>query len=174
MSKAPVSAKPSPAPTTSSTTPTRGRRPARLALAAAVPLREPVTAAKAGRAPGPQVPSARPARQTSPRAAGPLSALSAAAQVLGGLSAKEAGTGLSTADLIERMAAAKLWTSPGGKTPAATLYAAMTREISVKQSAARFRKIDKGRFGLNVATSKRPSTATKPAAPRVTKRGAAK
>jgi hypothetical protein len=57
-----------------------------------------------------------------------LSALDAAAQVLQALPAKEARLGLSASELIERMAAAGLWTSPSGKTPAATLYAAMIRE----------------------------------------------
>jgi hypothetical protein len=35
--------------------------------------------------------------------------------------------------LIETMAAKKLWTSPGGKTPAATLYSAIIREITLRE-----------------------------------------
>jgi hypothetical protein len=76
-----------------------------------------------------------------------LSALDAAAQVLTSLHAKEARAGLSAPELIERMAALKLWTSPGGKTPAATLYAAITREIAAKGTASRFARIEPGTDG---------------------------
>lgn len=79
------------------------------------------------------------------------SALDAASQVLAGLSGKVAADGLSAADLIERMATAKLWTSPGGKTPSATLSAAMAREIATKGAASRFRKAGPGRFASNTA-----------------------
>ena len=41
-----------------------------------------------------------------------------------------------------------LWQSPGGKTPSATLYAAMVGEISAKGDASRFARIAKGRFAL--------------------------
>lgn len=81
-----------------------------------------------------------------------LSALDAAAQVLRALSPKDARLGLSASELIERMAAAGLWTSPSGKTPAATLYAAMIREVTSKGDAARFVRLEtteggkRGRF----------------------------
>ena len=39
-----------------------------------------------------------------------------------------------------------LWRSPGGKTPEATLYAAIIREIAAKGTAARFRKHERGVF----------------------------
>jgi hypothetical protein len=39
-----------------------------------------------------------------------------------------------------------LWTSPGGKTPHATLYSAILREIQVKGDAARFVKAERGKF----------------------------
>ena len=77
------------------------------------------------------------------------SALDAAAQLLAGLSKADASTGLTAPDLIERMAKAKLWTSPGGKTPAATLYAAMIREILNKGTAARFVRVSPGRFAAS-------------------------
>ena len=48
--------------------------------------------------------------------------------------------------LIAAMAEQKLWSSPNGKTPHATLYAAMLREIGTKGDAARFRKADRGLF----------------------------
>ncbi len=88
-----------------------------------------------------------------------LSALDAAAQVLQALPAKEARLGLSASELIGRMAAAGLWTSPSGKTPAATLYAAMLREIASKGDAARFVRLEatdggkRGRFTASPATA---------------------
>lgn len=92
-----------------------------------------------------------------------LSALDAASQVLAGLSGKVAVDGLSAADLIERMATAKLWTSPGGKTPSATLSAAMAREIATKGTASRFRKVGPGRFASNTAPAARPAKPRDPA-----------
>jgi hypothetical protein len=37
---------------------------------------------------------------------------------------------------------------PNGKTPEATLHAAMLREIKAKGAAARFRKVERGQFAL--------------------------
>ncbi|MBY0312671.1 MAG: winged helix-turn-helix domain-containing protein [Phycisphaerales bacterium] len=42
-----------------------------------------------------------------------------------------------------------LWKSPGGKTPEATLYAAIIREIAAKGKDARFRKTERGVFVAN-------------------------
>ncbi len=86
----------------------------------------------------------KPAKRHAKRAK--LSALDAAAEVLGGLTGKERADGIGTADLIERMHRARLWTSPGGKTPAATLYAAMLREIGTKKTESRFKRVGPGRF----------------------------
>jgi len=72
-----------------------------------------------------------------------LSALDAAARVLG-----ESGQALNCQELIAAMAAKGYWTSPAGKTPAATLYAALTREIHTKKQAARFQKTERGKFAL--------------------------
>ncbi len=74
-----------------------------------------------------------------------MSALDAAAKVLCEL--KEP---LRSREMIERMAAKGYWKSPGGKTPAATLYAAITREINTKGQDARFKKTDRGLFAANV------------------------
>jgi hypothetical protein len=49
-------------------------------------------------------------------------------------------------ELIAEMAKRGLWTSPGGKTPEATLYAAILREIGAKGAAARFARAGKGEF----------------------------
>ena len=46
------------------------------------------------------------------------------------------------------MAAKGYWKSPGGKTPAATLYSAILRECQKKGKDARFKKVDRGRFAL--------------------------
>ena len=73
-----------------------------------------------------------------------VSALDAAAQVL-----KSAGKPMRAQELITVMAEQNLWKSPGGKTPHATLYAAMTREERDKGSASRFRKVDRGQFSFN-------------------------
>jgi hypothetical protein len=73
-----------------------------------------------------------------------LSALDAAAQVLA-----DAGEPMNTRQMIEAMAAKKLWTSPGGKTPHATLYSAILRELNEKGKDARFTKTERGKFTIN-------------------------
>jgi hypothetical protein len=70
-----------------------------------------------------------------------LTALDAAARVLA-----ESGQAMSCGELIAAMAAKGYWTSPAGKTPSSTLYAAMAREIKVKGATARFRKTERGMF----------------------------
>ena len=47
------------------------------------------------------------------------------------------------------MAAGGFWTSPKGKTPHATLYAAILREIQTRGKDARFKKTERGRFVAN-------------------------
>jgi len=70
-----------------------------------------------------------------------VSALDAAAQVLAASMVP-----MRAKEMIAAMEAKKLWTSPGGKTPEATLYAAIIREIAAKGSAARFKKHERGVF----------------------------
>ena len=74
---------------------------------------------------------------------GKLSALDAAAKVLG-----ESKEPMNTKAMIEAMAAKGYWTSPGRKTPHATLYSAILREIDTKGSDARFKKTERGMFAL--------------------------
>lgn len=74
------------------------------------------------------------------RATPKLSGLDAAALVL-----REAGASMNAQDLVRCIIERGLWTT-GGKTPAATIYAAMLREIKVKGDKARFAKVDRGRF----------------------------
>ena len=70
-----------------------------------------------------------------------LSALDAAAKVL-----EQTGQPMTCRELIDTMAARKLWTSPGGATPWSTLSAAMAREIKVKGADSRFVKAERGKF----------------------------
>lgn len=70
-----------------------------------------------------------------------MSALDAAAKVL-----VESGEPMNAKALIEAMATKGYWTSPGGKTPHATLFAAILREINTKGKEARFTKASKGHF----------------------------
>ncbi len=70
-----------------------------------------------------------------------MSAIDAAAKVL-----VDAGTPMNCQELITAMAEKKLWTSPGGKTPHATLYSAILREITTKGKDARFTKTERGKF----------------------------
>lgn len=76
-----------------------------------------------------------------PRTDGKMSGLDAAAKVLA-----EAKEPLDTKTMVERMLAQGLW-STGGKTPAATIYSAILREIG-KGETSRFKKADRGKFAL--------------------------
>jgi len=96
--------------------------------------------------------SAGPAAASDPAQAAPpvpaespakLSALDAAARVLSASS-----QALTCPELIAAMAAQGYWTSPAGKTPQATLHAALTREIKLKKEQSRFRKTERGKFAL--------------------------
>ena len=96
---------------------------------------------KSARQPAP--PASKP--KSSPAAAAPgaakLSALDAAELIL-----RQSGQPLSCPELIEQMAAKGYWTSPHGKTPSSTLYAAIAREVKLKGAASRFIKSGPGRF----------------------------
>lgn len=183
----PTSKSGKPTPATSTTASDKARANALAALTANAPearpaKRRPPTHDK----PSPNKPTT-PTPLTSSKARTPktsattpptarLSALDAAAQVLSTLPAKEVESGLSAPELIDRMATSGLWTSPGGKTPAATLYAAMIREIATKGDASRFMRLEaadgrkRGRFATphassNTAAPKRSAPAPRPAKP---------
>lgn len=83
----------------------------------------------------------KPAGEAKPKR---VSALDAAATVL-----KKAGKPMHAQELIAAMAKQGLWQSPGGKTPHATLYAAMMREARDKKGDARFKRVDRGQFAFN-------------------------
>ncbi len=84
----------------------------------------------------------RKTRKRGLRRDGTMSGLDAAAKLLA-----EAGEPLNCKTLVERAIEKGLWKS-GGKTPAATLYAAILREITLKGDSARFIKTERGMFGL--------------------------
>jgi hypothetical protein len=84
----------------------------------------------------------KPKEPTEPKAK-KMSAIDAAAKVLA-----ETGMPMTCKELIAAAAAKGYWTSPGGKTPDATLAAAILREISVKGDQSRFMKPAPGRFAL--------------------------
>ena len=98
------------------------------------------TPKKAATATAPRA-SKKPSAEKKPKR---VSALDAAAQVLA-----KADKPMRAQELIAAMAEQGLWASPGGKTPHATLYAAMHREITVKGKDARFKKTDRGKFAAN-------------------------
>jgi hypothetical protein len=88
--------------------------------------------------------TAKAAKATKPAKDKKMSAVDAAAKLLG-----ESGEPMNCKSLIEGIAAKGYWTSPGGKTPHATLYSAIIREISVKGKESRFKKTERGNFAIN-------------------------
>jgi hypothetical protein len=69
---------------------------------------------------------------------------------LGGLSAAfmvlaDAGQPLDCQEIVKQMLDKGMWKT-GGKTPAATLHAAISREIKVKGHESRFVKTERGKF----------------------------
>jgi short subunit dehydrogenase-like uncharacterized protein len=77
-------------------------------------------------------------RSTEPKK---MSAIDAAAKVLG-----ESSGAMNCQEMIKAMGEKGYWTSPGGQTPAATLYSAILRELQTKGSEARFKKAERGKF----------------------------
>jgi short subunit dehydrogenase-like uncharacterized protein len=92
----------------------------------------------------PQPAKAKP----KPAPAAPTKKLSQIAAALAVL--KTATEPMTCKAMIEAMAERKLWASPGGKTPEATLYASLIRELAKKGDAARFVKAAPGRFATKV------------------------
>jgi hypothetical protein len=60
----------------------------------------------------------------------------------------EEGRAMGCQEMILAMAAKGYWTSPGGKTPSATLYSALLKETQTKGTQSRFTKTERGKFGL--------------------------
>ena len=95
----------------------------------------------------PAAPAAAPKPPTPPKPPkeGKMSAIDAAEKVLG-----EVGTPLTAKQLVDIMAAKGYWSSPGGKTPHATLNSAIMREIKDKGDESRFAKHPDGGFTLSI------------------------
>jgi hypothetical protein len=99
------------------------------------------TPAKAAKTPKAQATKAAAGKSGGSAKPKKLSALDAAAKVLG-----ETGKAMNCQELIETMAAKGYWKSPAGKTPSATLYASIIKEIATKGKESRFQKTDRGTF----------------------------
>jgi len=133
-------AAPAEAPSTPNPAPTP---PAAPAADASTPKPKPKPAATrkpAAPAPAPEPPKA----PTTPKE-GKMSALDAAEKVLG-----EEAKPLTAKELVDIMAAKGYWSSPGGKTPHATLNSAIMRKIKDKGDDSRFAKHPEGGFTLSI------------------------
>jgi hypothetical protein len=99
-----------------------------------------IEAEERGEKPKPQA----KARASKPKKEKRMSGLDGAAKVVA-----ESKEPLAAQDIVKAMADKGYWKSPGGKTPHATIYAAMVREITEKGKESRFRKVDRGMFTSN-------------------------
>ncbi len=130
-----------------------GRRPRRAAQVETAapeinPTVEVITGQPLPETTGGQRAKPRRAKKVTEPKAKRVSALDAAAQVLA-----DSDKPLRAKEMIEVMTARGLWSSPNGKTPEATLYAAILREIGTKGDAARFRKVERGQFEFSGAAA---------------------
>ncbi|HRP62580.1 MAG TPA: winged helix-turn-helix domain-containing protein [Phycisphaerales bacterium] len=87
--------------------------------------------------------AARKAKPSKTTANGRMSGLDAAAKVLA-----DAGKPMRCKEIVDTAIAKGYWSS-GGKTPHATVYAAIIREIAAKKKEARFTKVERGMFAAN-------------------------
>ena len=71
-----------------------------------------------------------------------LGLVDAAIQVM-----KAAGKPMNCQEVVKAILEQKLWES-AGKTPAATLYSSILRDIQKKGAEARFKKVERGQFAL--------------------------
>jgi hypothetical protein len=119
--------------------------PAPTAGSEPTPTTETTQAGEPAHAPAAKKPTRAPKakKETGPKK---LSAIDAAAKVLA-----EAGEPMDCQTMIKTMAEKGYWTSPGGKTPAATLYSAILRELQTKGNDSRFKKTERGKFGVGKA-----------------------
>jgi hypothetical protein len=85
-----------------------------------------------------------PKADTKSPAADKLSQIAASERVLA-----EANEPMTCKAMVEAMSAKGYWSSPGGKTPEATLYASLLRQIRDKGADATFQKTGRGLFALN-------------------------
>lgn len=89
----------------------------------------------------PVVPATVPAAKVEvPKPERKLSLIKAAAEILSD------GIPRNCGEIVRVAGERGLWSSPKGKTPAATLHTALITEIRVKGEASRFAKVDRGLF----------------------------
>ena len=93
----------------------------------------------------PATETAAVARKPRARKDGKVSQMDAAVQIL-----KEAGQELNCKEMVRRMIEKRLWETKG-RTPGATLSAALQRDIAKRGEASRFKKTARGLFGLSAA-----------------------
>ncbi len=86
---------------------------------------------------------AKPTAKESKPAGKKLSQIEAAIQILG-----KSKDPMNCMAMVEAMQVQGLWSTPGGATPEATLYASILREINGKGKDARFMKVDRGLFAI--------------------------
>jgi hypothetical protein len=93
--------------------------------------------------PKPAKPEGKPKRARSKKEPKPkrMSGLDAAAKVL-----EESSEPMNVKQIVEVAESKGYWKSPGGKTPWATVYSAIIREVKTRGQDARFRKAERGRF----------------------------
>ena len=82
--------------------------------------------------------------EPTPAPAEKLSQIAAAERVLAA-----SGEPMTCGEMVAAMTTQGLWSSPAGKTPAATLYASLLRLIRTKGKDAKFLKVARGKFALN-------------------------
>jgi len=83
-------------------------------------------------------PRAKKAKADKPKR---TSGLDAAAKVL-----EESSEPMTAKEMVEAAELKDYWKSPGGKTPHATIYSSIIREIAKKGDTSRFVKTDRGKF----------------------------
>jgi hypothetical protein len=88
---------------------------------------------------------AKKAKADKPKGERKPGLLTLAADVL-----KDAKAPMDCKAIVEKVLAKGTWQTKG-KTPAATLYSAIIREIAVKGKESRFQKVDRGQFAANAA-----------------------
>lgn len=88
--------------------------------------------------------------KSTPKRKAQLSGLDAAARLLA-----STGKGMRCGELVAALAKRRLWKSPKGKTPEATLNAAIGREIKGKGREARFKKVGRGVYAAAARRAKR-------------------
>ena len=95
------------------------------------------------REPKPAKPEGKPKRARQKKEPKPkrMSGLDAAAKVL-----EESSEPMNVKQIVEVAESKGYWKSPGGKTPWATVYSAIIREVKTRGQDARFRKAERGRF----------------------------